>query len=109
MATQAKIIISKLTYSELLATTPWIALLPNAFAGQCEWGGHPSFPSHNRCKTAARLLYIDLDGQRRLFCHHHLYDARMDYLAIEKGEPGYEEIRRNLVWQRRTLISREKK
>lgn len=97
--------ISRLTYSELLATTPWIALLPNyAAAPPCEHRAHHRRGRGKACKSPGRLLYVDLDGSVHYFCHHHLYGARMSLEHL--GYPGEEsdeakEAMRNYRWQRR--------
>jgi hypothetical protein len=103
MSTKATVTISKLTYSELLATTPWIALLPVDAAPPCDWHRGLKRP----CQSPGRLLYIDLDGSKHHWCHHHLYSARMDFDYLDHDESDLaRELMRNYRWQRRAQIER---
>lgn len=77
MSTKSTVTYTGLTYTELLATIPWIALLPNSMVRECEYRPRTTGKGA-RCKVNALLLYIDLDGSTHSFCHHHLHDARFD-------------------------------
>lgn len=102
MTATRSLTVGKLTYSELLATTPWIAQVPNyAAQADCEAWAHGH---RGRCRALAMLRYFDLDGSMHKFCYHHLYAARMslDHLSYP-GEESDEarEVMRNRRWQRR--------
>jgi hypothetical protein len=102
---KAVVTISKLTYSELLATTPWIALLPNyVTAPPCEWHRGLKKP----CKSPGRLLYVDLDGTMHHWCHHHLFMARMDFDYFDGNDESdlARELMRNYRWQRHVDLNR---
>jgi hypothetical protein len=97
------ITIEGITYTELLATLPWVALLDRSQAMACHWGSTTDGRG-KRCKVPARLRYVNIDGSVQHFCHHHLYDAKMAQHYSEPGEPGYEEVNRNNKWRERTTI-----
>lgn len=98
MSTTSKIEIKNLTYTELLATIPWIALVPTNHA--CQW--HEIYRRAKHCKTNARLQYFNLDGSSQYFCHNHLYGAKMDPYGLEESK----EVARNSLWQKRIKVTR---
>lgn len=105
MAARSTVTCTGLTYTELLATIPWVGLLPKNHTMTCEWG-FTFYGRGKQCKTAARLMYVNLDGSIQHFCHHHLYEAKLSPHYRERGEPGYEEIARNKAWEKRSTIDR---
>jgi hypothetical protein len=67
--------IRNLTYSEFLATLPWVMLRPNyaTVTEHCQQSRRG--PSTMRpCKVTPRLVYLTLDGELTYWCHHHLGD-----------------------------------
>lgn len=96
--------ITGLTYSELLATIPWVTLLPERQSRECQWG-NTTYGRGKVCKVGARLIYFNLNGPPQAFCHHHLYDAKMADGYTEPGEPGHDERERNQAWLKHVTTS----
>ena len=96
-----------LTYTEMLATIPWIALLPLGQTRECEMRAHWHRGTSRPCKTPARLVYYDLSGAPRHFCYHHLYAARMSANHIEPTDALWAEVERNEKWLERVTFKRE--
>lgn len=94
----------KLTYSELLATIPWVSLIPDFEASACGFDARWHRGRTKPCKAPARLRYQNLDGTVHHFCHHHLYVARLSRDHIMEGDPGYEEAVRNDAWFRKATF-----
>jgi hypothetical protein len=97
--------ITGLTYTELLATIPWVTLMPAAHHHPCRWGS-TVYGRGKHCKSSARLMYFNLDGTAQAFCHHHLYAAKMAQGYSEPGESGHEERVRNQAWLERVTTNR---
>lgn len=67
--------IRNLTYSEFLATIPWVLLRPNyvQIDEQCQHTRRGR-PAKNPCKVTPQLIYLHADGTMSYWCHHHLHD-----------------------------------
>lgn len=108
MSRNCRVIAYRLTYMEMLATVPWVMLIPQEAprTPPCEattgYHGRP-------CLVPGRLAHMDLDGSLHYFCAHHLALSRWDYEALgypDLGTPLRAECDRMVLWRRRWDITR---